>query len=76
MEKPNKCDASEVLQVIKTLELHIEDNNQNIKDCVLLLKDLKRRFPEPKTSFVKTLIRKILNKTCMLSFLVIGLVYV
>jgi hypothetical protein len=76
MEKPDNTEISEILELIKTLELHIEDNNQNIKDCVSLIKDLKRRFHRPKKSFVKTLIRKILNKTCMLSFLVIGLVYV
>lgn len=68
MESHNEDLAEKILEIIKTLESHIEDNNQNIKDCNCLLKDLKRQFVKPKKSSLKTLIRKILNKTCMLSF--------
>jgi len=53
---------SEILDTIKRIELLIEDNNQNIRDCYSSLKLLEKNIGCGGRKTVTSVIRKILNK--------------
>jgi len=61
-EKHDDPCMEKILDTIEKIELLIEDNNQNIKDCCNILRALKNKLEKNKKSKAPLLIRKILNK--------------
>jgi hypothetical protein len=68
MVKPKNNDPSteQLLHLVHQIQLLIEDNNQNIKDCYSTLKEIQKRLCPPKHNLIRRLIQKILNKNCVL----------
>jgi hypothetical protein len=45
--------AKELIRTLKQIEILIEDNNQNIKDCISILKDINKIvLPKPKSNIL------------------------
>lgn len=65
----NRSDDSytvdDLIEVAKELNDLIEDNNQNIKDCYRILKNIQDRVCPRRPSLVRRVIAKILNKNML-----------
>lgn len=63
MKNKNQKDPSidELIAVANQLVLLIEDNNQNTKDCVKLLKLIQQKVCPKSPSTISRLVSKILN---------------
>lgn len=63
MKKELKSSSVEELcDIVKQIELLIEDNNQNIKDCNNVLRQIKKQICPEKFSIIAFVIRKLLNR--------------
>jgi len=54
--------VEELCDIVKQIELLIEDNNQNIKDCNNVLRQIKKQICPEKSSIIAFVIRKLLNR--------------
>jgi len=52
---------AELRKLFTEIELLIEDNNQNIKDCLSLIESLRRVVEPERAPLLKRIILKILN---------------
>lgn len=43
-KKPDEQSLSELIDTAKQIALLIEDNNQNIKDCSAILRQIQKKF--------------------------------
>lgn len=64
--KNNEPSVEQLLEVVRQIEMLIEDNNQNIKDCHITLRQIQKKLCPPKHNLLVRLVRKILNKNCVL----------
>jgi hypothetical protein len=63
-KKPNEQSLDELIDTAKQISLLIEDNNQNIKDCSKILKQIQEKICPKPVSLSRRLIlaiRKLLN---------------
>ena len=58
----NSSSIEQLCDVVKQIELLIEDNNQNIKDCNNVLRQIKKHVCPEKSSIIASVIRKLLNR--------------
>lgn len=58
----NESNMDQLIDNINQIELLIEDNNQNIKDCVKTLKFIKKELIKNKIPFHKKIINMILRR--------------
>jgi len=58
----NSSSIEQLCEIVKQIELLIEDNNQNIKDCNRVLRQLKKQICPEKPSLIAFVIRKLLNR--------------
>lgn len=63
VQKLKTPSVEELLKVTQQIELLIEDNNQNIKDCTRVLKEIKQEICPVKPSIIKSAILKLLNRS-------------
>ncbi|CAB4141203.1 hypothetical protein UFOVP410_42 [uncultured Caudovirales phage] len=56
-----KEDLDELNEVVSEIKDLIEDNNQNIKDCLKVLNKIHAYINPSKPSVIKTIFSKILN---------------
>lgn len=64
-KKPDEQSLSELIDTAKQIALLIEDNNQNIKDCSAILRQIQKKICPPPQSLSQRLrlaIRNLLNK--------------
>lgn len=64
--KNNDPSLVELNELVSQIQILIEDNNQNIKDCHTTLRQIQKRICPPKQNLLFRLIQKILNKNCVL----------
>lgn len=57
----SKEDIDELTEVASEIKDLIEDNNQNIKDCLKVLNKICSEVAPPKPSLMKSILSKILN---------------
>lgn len=61
-KKLSEFDINQLIDNIQQIELLIEDNNQNIKDCVKTLNFIKKELTKNKIPLYKKIINCILRR--------------
>lgn len=60
-KKQNEPSLDELVELTQQISLLIEDNNQNIKDCHKLLKQIRDQITPKRQSLFLRLLSKIIN---------------
>lgn len=54
-----KVKLEEIVEAIKSIEIILEDNNQNLKDCKRELRELKKALIPQKPSWLKRVLKQL-----------------
>lgn len=65
MRNINDDTIEDLIEVAQELKDLIEDNNQNIKDCYRILKNIQNKVCPQPPSLIRRVIAKILNKSVL-----------
>lgn len=60
-QKSDEPSLDELVELAKQISLLIEDNNQNMKDCLRTLRQIKEKVVPKKRSLLSLAISKLLN---------------